>query len=48
MIERASAVPDADPEDMLLLDDLLGIADPNTPLADRSIPMPVGDGWRRC
>ena len=25
-------VPDADPEDLLLLDDLLGIADPNTPL----------------
>jgi class 3 adenylate cyclase len=25
-------VPDADPEDMLLLDDLLGIADPNSPL----------------
>jgi class 3 adenylate cyclase len=24
-------VPDADPEDLLLLDDLLGIADPNTP-----------------
>jgi class 3 adenylate cyclase len=27
-----SRVPDADPEDVLLLDDLLGIADPNTPL----------------
>ena len=25
-------VPDADPEDLVLLDDLLGIADPNTPL----------------
>ena len=25
-------VPDADPEDLLLLDDLLGIADPDTPL----------------
>jgi len=25
-------VPDADPEDVLLLDDLLGIADPNTAL----------------
>jgi hypothetical protein len=25
-------VPDADPEDLLLLDDLLGIADPNVPL----------------
>jgi class 3 adenylate cyclase len=25
-------VPDADPEDLLLLNDLLGIADPNTPL----------------
>jgi class 3 adenylate cyclase len=25
-------VPDADPEDLLLFDDLLGIADPNTPL----------------
>ena len=25
-------VPDADPEDLLLLDDLLGIADPNAPL----------------
>ena len=25
-------VPDADPEDLLLLDDLLGIADPHTPL----------------
>jgi class 3 adenylate cyclase len=25
-------VPDADPEDLLLLDDLLGIADPNNPL----------------
>jgi len=27
-----SRVPDADPEDLLLFDDLLGIADPNTPL----------------
>ena len=25
-------IPDADPEDLLLFDDLLGIADPNTPL----------------
>ena len=25
-------VPDADPEDLLLFDDLLGIADPNSPL----------------
>ena len=36
-IERARAriragVPDADPQDMLLLDDLLGIADPAVPL----------------
>ena len=27
-----SRVPDADPEDLVLLDDLLGIADPDTPL----------------
>jgi hypothetical protein len=27
-----SAVPDADPQDLLLLDDLLGIADPDVPL----------------
>ena len=36
-------VPDADPEDLLLLDDLLGIADPECPRR-QSIPMPVGDG----
>ncbi len=39
-------VPDADPEDLALFDDLLGIADPNTPYP-RSIPMPVGGGWSR-
>jgi class 3 adenylate cyclase len=27
-----NGIPDADPEDLLLFDDLLGIADPNTPL----------------
>ena len=36
-------VPDADPEDLVLFDDLLGIADPAVPLPE-SIPMPVGDG----
>ena len=37
-------VPDADPEDLLLFDDLLGIADPNTAVtADRS-RMLVGGG----
>jgi adenylate cyclase len=34
-------VPDADPEDVLLLDDLLGIADPNTALP------PIDPGARR-
>ncbi len=29
---RASAPPDADPQDLLLLDDLLGIADPDVPV----------------
>ncbi|WP_051073948.1 adenylate/guanylate cyclase domain-containing protein [Mycobacterium sp. JS623] len=29
---RAAAPPDADPQDLLLLDDLLGIADPDIPL----------------
>ena len=28
----ANQVPDADPQDLLLLDDLLGIADPDVPL----------------
>ena len=37
-------VPDADPEDLLLFDDLLGIADPEIFLARQSIPMPVGGG----
>ena len=37
-------VPDADPEDLVLFDDLLGIADPNAPLPARSIPMPGGGG----
>ena len=37
-------VPDADPEDLLLLDDLLGIADPDAGAADRSIRMRVGGG----
>ena len=35
--------PDADPEDLVLFDDLLGIADPDVALPG-SIPMPVGDG----
>ena len=37
-------VPDADPEDLLLLDDLLGIADPECSLPARLIPMRVGGG----
>ena len=37
-------VPDADPEDLLLFDDLLGIADPDARATARSIPMPVGGG----
>ena len=36
-------VPDADPEDLLLFDDLLGIADPDIALPT-SIRMPVGGG----
>ena len=36
-------VADADPEDLVLLDDLLGIADPNVPYR-RLIPMLVGGG----
>jgi predicted ATPase len=36
-------IPDADPEDMLVLDDLLGIADPNVELP-RSIRMRGGGG----
>ena len=36
-------IPDADPEDLLLFDDLLGIADPDAPLP-RSIRMRVGGG----
>ena len=36
-------VPDADPEDLALFDDLLGIADPNT-LYRPLIPMLVGGG----
>ena len=36
-------VPDADPEDLALFDDLLGIADPETPYP-KSIPMLVGGG----
>ena len=39
---RAQA-PDAEPEDLLLFDDLLGIADPDVVLP-RSIRMPVGGG----
>ena len=37
-------VPDADPEDLVLFDDLLGIADPDTPSAAQLIPMRVGGG----
>ena len=37
-------VADADPEDLVLFDDLLGIADPDTPLPPRSIRMLVGGG----
>ncbi len=36
-------IPEADPEDLLLLNDLLGIADPDAGLP-ASVPMPVGDG----
>ena len=36
-------VPDADPQDLLLLDDLLGIADPDVALP-RSTRMPGGAG----
>ena len=36
-----SRVPDADPEDLLLFDDLLGVADPDVD-CPRSIPMPGG------
>jgi class 3 adenylate cyclase len=36
-------IPDADPQDLLLLDDLLGIADPEVPLP-RSNPMHDGAG----
>ena len=36
-------VPDADPEDLVLFDDLLGIADPDAPFR-RLIPMRVGGG----
>ena len=36
-------VPDADPEDLALLDDLLGIADPDTDCR-QLIPMRVGGG----
>ena len=36
-------VPDADPQDLLLLDDLLGIADPGVP-CQRSTRMPAGAG----
>ena len=37
-------VPDADPEDLLLFDDLLGIADPECCPCRRSIRMLVGGG----
>ena len=37
-------VPDADPEDLLLFDDLLGIADPDAAAYRRSIRMRVGGG----
>ena len=40
---RAQA-PDADPEDLLLFDDLLGIADPDAAACPQSIQMPVGGG----
>ena len=36
-------IPDADPQDLLLLDDLLGIADPEVPLP-RSTRMRGGAG----
>ena len=39
-------LPDADPDDLLLLDDLMGIADPAMALP-ASIRMPGGDGWER-
>ena len=38
-----SRVPDADPEDLVLFDDLVGIADPEVALP-KSIRMPVGGG----
>ena len=37
-------IPDADPQDLLLLDDLLGIADPEVPAARRSTRMRGGAG----
>ena len=40
-------IPDADPEDLLLLDDLLGIGDPDAP-PPAITPMPAGAGWRPC
>ena len=36
-------IPEADPEDVLLFDDLLGIADPMLRY-QQLIPMPVGGG----
>jgi predicted ATPase len=39
---RAAVPPDADPEDLLLLDDLIGIADPEVPLPT------IDPGARRC
>ena len=46
----ARPVPDADPEDLLLFDDLLGIADPDIALAgDRSrCPSAAVDGTGEC
>ena len=40
---RAAVPADADPQDLLLLDDLLGIADPDVP-PPRSTPTPGGAG----
>ena len=40
-------MPDADPEDLLLLDDLLGIGVPDA-VPPTSPPMRVDAGWRLC
>ena len=42
--ECATGLPTRTPRIWLLFDDLLGIADPDTPLCRTLIPMPVGGG----